>query len=605
MMGKGPLEKLPKVTVVIPMMNEKAYIGKCLESILTQDYPHELVEILVVDGGSRDGSIEIVEGFVAGHENVRLLGGVGVNCPAAMNVGIRHAAGSVVAKVDAHGYIAKDFLSRSVDYLTRTEDVKCVGGFIEAVPETTIGKANALARCTRFGVGEGFYSSAREARFADTVQCGVYEKSTLEEVGLFDETLQFGEDEEINWRIRKGGYRIFVTPEIKFFYFPRSTFSGLFRQYFNYGRSRVRVIQKYPDFFRVKHAMPAMLTLFLFVTAMLSFVSNLFSILFVAGAAGYLSSSLYFSSLIGKRFGWRYFALLPFSFGALHLGYGSGFCCGMYDILFSGKVENDMYRTLGTMYFLNGRLGVERFLRGINYWRCIEYPWVAHHLETTVDHRILDVGSSSCSPLVLFLASLRKYTVHATDVDEGVMKNLEFAKRLGLEDQIRQNRLVAERMDGTALCYQDEAFDRVTAVSTLEHIPEDGDTKAIQEIARVLKGRGRAVITVPYAFRYAEEFVMADMYDRVYAGEPVFYQRRYDQKALKKRLIAPSGLKVKEIAYFGERSIQFEKMWGRLPLPIKAMVGWMMPVISILLLQEMRGPVGQKAKACFMVFEKP
>jgi glycosyltransferase involved in cell wall biosynthesis len=319
----------PTISVVIPMKNEEKHITRCLESVVDQDYPKELIEVMVVDGGSDDNSLGIVKRFVERHPNVKLMGGAGVNCPAAMNIGIRSARGKLVSKIDAHGYVASDFLRMGEKYLYSEKDIKCVGGPISPVAQTIIAGANALARSSRFGVGKGIYSIGGEANFVDTVQCGMYEKNIFTQVGLFDEELQFGEDEEINWRIREKGYKIFSTPEIRFFYYPRDSFRKLFKQYYNYGLARVRVIQKHPNFLRIKHVIPTMFVLALLLSGILGAFSELFLWVLMAITAAYLTMSLFSSVLISAKEGFKYLGLLPVSFAALHFGYGMGFGYGL------------------------------------------------------------------------------------------------------------------------------------------------------------------------------------------------------------------------------------------------------------------------------------
>jgi len=231
------------ITVIIPMFNEAGYIAKCIESVLAQTYPSHLIYIIVVDGGSTDGSTEIVDDYIANHQNIKLMGGPGVNCPTGMNIGVRNSVSDYIAKIDAHGYIQERYLSLCVDTLQSKQDVKCVGGLITPIPESDTGKANSIARSSVFGVGKGIYSAKRQDQYTDTVQCGVYERKALEEVGLFDDDLQFGEDEELNWRLRKSGYKIFANQAINFYYVPRNTLYKQFRQYFNYGKLRMRVVR--------------------------------------------------------------------------------------------------------------------------------------------------------------------------------------------------------------------------------------------------------------------------------------------------------------------------------------------------------------------------
>ncbi len=337
--GERAYSYLPSVSVVIPMKNEVEYIGVCLESIMGQEYPRELLEVIVVDGGSNDGSLGTVKQLMREHPNIKLMGGPGVNCPAGMNIGIKAARGQLISKIDAHGYVAKDFLRMSVEYLSKDAKIKCVGGPIRPVAENRIAKANALARSCMFGVGRGVYSMGEEPMFVNTVQCGVYKKDVFREIGLFDESLQFGEDEELNWRIRKQGYKIFATPEIKFFYFPRNSFRKLFRQYYGYGMTRVRVIRKHPSFFNLKHIIPVTLVLAVCITGTLAFFSSLFAGLLCGLALSYFVASLAFSAAISRKQGWQHFVLLPISFAALHLGYGTGFARGLVGLSLKYRIQ--------------------------------------------------------------------------------------------------------------------------------------------------------------------------------------------------------------------------------------------------------------------------
>jgi SAM-dependent methyltransferase len=262
-------------------------------------------------------------------------------------------------------------------------------------------------------------------------------------------------------------------------------------------------------------------------------------------------------------------------------------------------------RTSGKEFFkLNARLGPISILKGVNYWRYVEYPWVVNNLSAAEEYTILDLGSSSCSLLALLLAKRREYTVFVTDMDERVQKHRELAGRLGLSDQIEAKRLLIEKQDATSLTYPDESFDRVTAVSVLEHMPGKEDTKAVKELSRVLKAGGLALLTVPYNYKYKETFVSKDVYQTAYSGKPLFYQRHYDNSSLNERLIEPSGLIIKKIEYFGEPGLRFERLWDMLPLSTKALFSWMRPLFSTLFIRKIDDGSLAKAMAAFLVLEK-
>jgi glycosyltransferase involved in cell wall biosynthesis len=322
---------LPLVSIVVPMLNEEHHIRECLSSILSQQYPPELIEAVVVDGGSSDQSCEIVRALQQDDQRITLAGGPNINCPAAMNMGIRLAKGSIICKVDGHGYIAPDYVCESVKLLNSDDRIGCVGGPIRPISKTTVAAVNVLARGARFGVGGGVNVFSHETKEVSSVQCGAYRKRVFDEVGVFDEALQFGEDEEINWRVLNGGYRIVSTPKIRFFYYPRDTFKGLFRQYFNYGKARFKVIQKHPTFLRIKHTVPSLYIVALCVTAIASAFVPAGPELLGALVASYVLSCVAASATLGVLARFRQPWLLPISFACLHFGYGAGMLFGLWE----------------------------------------------------------------------------------------------------------------------------------------------------------------------------------------------------------------------------------------------------------------------------------
>lgn len=313
------------VDVVISTLNEERYIQRCLEHVLGQDYPRELVSVVLVDGGSSDRTVELARRLAA--DDVRLdvvADGRRRTLPEALNLGIARGSGDVVAKIDAHGYPATDFLRRAVEALTGGgEDVACVGGRPEQTGETAWGVAAALARTSRFGTGGSVYAGTSQRELVDTVQCGVYRRAALERVGGFDDTMAYGEDDELNWRLRDAGYRILLDDSIRFVYFTRATLRGLFRQYRNYGRAKVRVLARHPRFLRPWHLAPAA---FVLVAVALLLAAALgatwLRIAAAACAAAYLAAAAVaaFSAARNPAVALRVVA----AFAAIHFGYGSG-----------------------------------------------------------------------------------------------------------------------------------------------------------------------------------------------------------------------------------------------------------------------------------------
>lgn len=232
----------PSVSVVLPARNERAFIRDCLDSLVAQDYG-DLCEILVVDGQSTDGTVEIVD---RSGPPVRLIENPRLTAAAAMNIGIAEAKGEVMVRADAHTRYAPDYVRRCVGVLEQT-GADNVGGRMVPVATTRFGRAVAAATSSPLGVGPGRFHYAARREEVDTVYLGCWRRTTLERVGGFDEDrLQWGaEDQELNLRLRRAGGVIVLDPSIRSWYFVRETPRRLWRQYANYGTCKASTLVKH------------------------------------------------------------------------------------------------------------------------------------------------------------------------------------------------------------------------------------------------------------------------------------------------------------------------------------------------------------------------
>jgi succinoglycan biosynthesis protein ExoA len=315
----------PLVSVLVPMRNEERFIGACLRSLAAQDYPHHRFEVLVIDGESTDYSPEIAQRFAADTDiDVRLLDNPALKTAPALNIGLDAARGEVIVRVDAHAEVAPDFLSQSVAALRETE-ADAVGGPIESVAEGFVGEAIALAMSSPFGVGNAAFRYSQEPQYTDTVAFAAYRRDVFERIGGFAEDIDFGEDDEFNYRLGEAGGKIFLTPKIHSLYHSRSSLPELFRQYRAYGRAKVKVLRRHPAQGRVRQFVPAA---FVGSTAGLWLASRVLRayrplLKLVLGL--YLLVALAASFQIASTKGWRYLPVLPLAFACLHVSYGLGF----------------------------------------------------------------------------------------------------------------------------------------------------------------------------------------------------------------------------------------------------------------------------------------
>lgn len=216
---------LPLVTVLVPCRNEARFIGDCLRSILRNGYPESLLQVLVVDGLSEDGTTDIVSELVAEHPCITLLMNERRITPVALNLGIQSAKGEFILWMSAHNLYEAGYILSCVTWAMRS-GADNVGGVIlcEAREKTLFGRAIASALAHRLGNGGSkFRSSLADPVWADTVFGGCYRKDVFERVGLFNEKLVRGQDFEFNARLRLAGMRTLLVPTIRSTYFARSS----------------------------------------------------------------------------------------------------------------------------------------------------------------------------------------------------------------------------------------------------------------------------------------------------------------------------------------------------------------------------------------------
>jgi succinoglycan biosynthesis protein ExoA len=121
------VNNLPFITIIMPVRNEANFISRSLGAVLAQEYPRALIEVLVADGMSTDGTRKTVEALQAEHANLRLIDNSGKIVPVGINAALRQAKGDIIVRVDGHCEIAPDYVMRSVTHLLEA-DVDGVGG---------------------------------------------------------------------------------------------------------------------------------------------------------------------------------------------------------------------------------------------------------------------------------------------------------------------------------------------------------------------------------------------------------------------------------------------------------------------------------------------
>jgi len=237
------MQMWPQVTVAMPCLNEARYIVGSLGGVLMQDYPSDRMEVLVVDGGSDDGTREIVARIAAQDGRVKLIDNPGRHQSAGMNAAIRVARGDIIVRMDAHCEYQRDYVRQCVEELERT-GADNVGGAQRLRAVTAFQRAVCAALASPLGTGGAAYRSADKEGFVDTVYLGAFPRRVFEVVGLYDPMGVTNEDAELNLRIHAAGGKVYLSRKIVVHYYPRDSFPNLARQYFGYGLGRARTLLK-------------------------------------------------------------------------------------------------------------------------------------------------------------------------------------------------------------------------------------------------------------------------------------------------------------------------------------------------------------------------
>lgn len=316
---------LPFVSIIMPMRNEEKYIGRCLDSVLANDYPAERMEIIIADGMSDDASPQVVRRYAEQHPHIRLLDNPKRIIPSALNVGIQAAQGEIVIRMDCHAVYDPDYVRQCVALLEKTGAAN-VGARACPVGESYVGRAIAAAVSHPFGVGDAHYRVSEKDQWVDTAFNGAWWKKTLEEIGGYDEEWLVNEDYELNWRIRQAGGGVYYSPSVRAKYFVRGSLWHLFRQYCRYGFWKVKTLRAHPTSLRWRQLVPPMFLVGLIASLALA---PLYWPVALIIPGLYAAASLVASIHCALTRDPLTMPLLPVVFLILHLGWGLGFFAGV------------------------------------------------------------------------------------------------------------------------------------------------------------------------------------------------------------------------------------------------------------------------------------
>ena len=328
------------LSVICPIYNEEKYIAKCIDSILAQDYPKDDLEVIFVDGMSKDRTREIVAEYTEQYPFIRLIDNPDKIVPPAMNKGILASKGDVIMRLDAHSTYASNYFSVLVNALNKlgadNVGAVCKTDVLNKTPKTLAIKE---VLSNKFGVGNStFRTGVDQVMEVDTVPFGCWRRDVFDKYGLYDVRLVRNQDIELNKRSLRGGGKIFIVPDTYCTYLARESYRALAKN--NYGNGKWNILTvfytKQFDSLSIRHFVPLAFVLSLIVPVLFSILYCPLILISVLSLFAYVTllGTISAKISISKKLNFVY---LLASFIVLHLSYGWGSLVGLVSLPFQHK----------------------------------------------------------------------------------------------------------------------------------------------------------------------------------------------------------------------------------------------------------------------------
>lgn len=246
------------ITAAVAVYNEEAYIWRCINDLLSQrDLPGEL-EILVIDGRSTDRTADVVRSFPEFGTRIRLIDNPRRLQVYAWNIALREARGEYFAMILGHAEYEPSYLASCLEVMRRT-GAAAVGGVQRPYGSGMLGEAIAWCMSSAFGMGNARFRYTDAEEETDSVFSIFTRVERLRALGGYDERIPFDEDSDLNYRLRRSGAKLVVSPRIHVRYHVRRSLKALCKQMFRYGYWRRFTQRKHPDAVPLRVLAPALL----------------------------------------------------------------------------------------------------------------------------------------------------------------------------------------------------------------------------------------------------------------------------------------------------------------------------------------------------------
>ncbi len=322
------------VSIIIPVLNEEFYIKKLLESILNQDYDFSKIEVIFVDGDSKDKTVSIINDVLKDKNiNYKIITNKEKITPKSLNMGIKSAKNDIIIRLDAHSEYPINYVSKCVYYLNTT-GADNVGCLCDTTSEGLVGNAIANVLTSKFGVGNSKFRTNAQSGYVDTVPYGTFRRNLFDKIGYFNEELIRSEDNEINYRIIKNGGKVYLFNDISIIYHPRNTIKKLIKMAYDNGKWSIYTNYFIPGSMKLRHFIPFLFVISLIIGLFVSIMKfKVLTALFIGELAVYLILDLLFSLKNVRKIGLKSSLISIIIYPLFHICYGIGSITGIGKVI--------------------------------------------------------------------------------------------------------------------------------------------------------------------------------------------------------------------------------------------------------------------------------
>lgn len=324
------------VSLCVVAYNEEQYLLNLLKDFEAQTYPHKYIEIVLVDGMSTDKTKQIMLDFAktsTSFSRVLVLDNPDRIQSAGWNVAIKNANSDVLVRIDGHSHIPPEFTTKNMELQEKGEYV--TGGVRPCIIDKPTPWKNTLleAENSMFGSSVSKGRKNNKCCYVNSMFHAAYRREVFEKVGGFNTNLLRTEDNELHYRIRKAGYKLYCDPDIVSYQYARPSLGKMLKQKYGNGYWVGLTWGVYPGCISLFHFIPFAFVIGIIVTTVLAFLGYWQFSAIMWGAYLLFTLTGTMCTIINKKAN-RYSFLMPFLFLVMHISYGIGTLIGLCEIPF-------------------------------------------------------------------------------------------------------------------------------------------------------------------------------------------------------------------------------------------------------------------------------